>query len=353
MRTLDRLLLHRNAQRLGGVQAILSTGLFIWGVLKGINPLIAFGIVLGTGNLILLAWPKIKRNHERRPSGHPASAQQIDSVTSHTRQHMPSAPTELGTLEVIKETFERSRRRARELVEAEFVAMIDEGERLRGDAFSSNPQWKDFTDWRDPIAEFVGVALGSTEKQRLLEAGTGQPEVQGHIRQVLEWLRTRRDQPESWQLQIDGHELEAAIAARRSDEQASSLTNQLDSLIREGRKLVGELSAPVQPEKLNWVSKVVGGGPPAGWQEKADAFRQRSFDLLEAQHPALLTDFRDGIKKHFAMEREARERREQEGGTDARSGGEKAVALANHERSGPRREVEACLEGLALARKSI
>ncbi len=267
----------------------------------------------------------------------------------------PPTDTPMKALQTIQAMFDEAKRQKLTLIEVELVAMIDEGVRLSGDEFSGNPTLADFDAWRGPIVEFVGTVFGATEKQRLLEVKWNGYEVRDHIAAVLDWLRTLRDRPDSWRVEIDGEEVETAIQARHGNGRAGAetLAHQLDSLIREGRELVSELSSPVQPEKLNWVSKIVGGGPPAEWQEKADAFRQRSMALLEARHPALLTDFRDGMKKHFAMEREAREQREQESRADTRPDGEKMLALANYERSGPRREVEACLEGLALARKSI
>ncbi len=133
----------------------------------------------------------------------------------------------MSALQMIQDMFDKADRRKCEMVEAEFVAIINDGERLQGDAFSGNPQWGDLTAWRDPIVAFVDFALGETEKQRLLEAGRGQSEVRGHIREVLDWLRERRDNPDKWEsrvAQLDGPELDAAIEARRRLPSANQLT---------------------------------------------------------------------------------------------------------------------------------
>ena len=161
----------------------------------------------------------------------------------------------------------------------------------------------------------------------------------------------RRDHRDTWQAQlsgIDGPDLEAAINARRD---GLPLAAQIDNMIREGRDLVSELSAPIQPEKLNWVAKIEAGTPPSAWQGKADVFRQGAHDLLEQRHPALLADYREGCNYYI------RESPESDGlgdpSADTRSDAEKTLALANYERQEPAREVKACLEGLARARKSI
>ncbi len=223
-------------------------------------------------------------------------------------------------------------------------------------------------DWREKTTDFVGKTLGSGQRAAFRAASVGS-DAMIRLEAEEKFLAdlARNLTPSS--IRVNEEEFLAAREIRRRSlatkfldydhfrapgaPPPANLAGQLDSLIREGKELVAELSTPVQPERLNWVSKIKGGGPPAEWQEKADAFRQRSMDLLEARHPALATDLRDGVKKHFEMEREAKEKREREAKADTRSDAEKTLALANFERSGPRREVEAWLEGLALARKSI
>jgi hypothetical protein len=221
-------------------------------------------------------------------------------------------------------------------------------------------------DWREKTTGFIAAVLGSANRAAFKASATGTDTLERldsegrflvDLAQKLTPDAVRTNEEETLEARDKRRRHEAAKFLKydnyRPPGAPPPLADELDSLIREGKELVAELSIPVQPERLNWVSKIVGGGPPAEWQEKADAFRQRSMDLLEARHPALVTDLRDGVKRHFEMEQEAKEKREREAKADTRSDGEKMLALANFERSGPRREVEAWLEGLALARKSI
>ncbi len=252
-------------------------------------------------------------------------------------------------MRMIREMFERAERRKRDLVETEFVVVIEEGGNLEGNAFSGDPQWGDFTAWRDPIAEFVGATLGATEKQRLLEAGAGQPEVRNQIQEVMNWLRERRDHPDAWEAHlagIDGPEIEAAIRARRD---GLPLATVIDSMIREGRELVTELSTPVQFKREKGVLRIDGGEPSTGQQERADAFRQRAVDLLVAQSSALLVDYRDGCNDYIRRSHRGGEKAETL--ADRNSDAEKMLSFANAERRTAAWEVEVCLEGLARVRK--
>ena len=130
----------------------------------------------------------------------------------------------------------------------------------------------------------------------------------------------------------------------------ADLPAQIDDLMREGMNLVKELEAPVEPRKVDGGWKVEGSDAPDAWWEKADDFQQRIRALLTQQHPALLTDFRDGYNGHLKKERKAKK---PDPADDARSDAEKILGLANYERSGPRRVVEANLEGLAAARHRL
>jgi hypothetical protein len=132
----------------------------------------------------------------------------------------------------------------------------------------------------------------------------------------------------------------------------ADLGGQLDSLMREGVDLVAELNEPVQPEKTTGGWKLEGGDAPDEWWDKADDFAKRIRELLIERHPALLTDYRDGYNAHVKKERKD-DQKTSNPAEDKRSTAEKMLGLANFERSGPRRVVEACLEGLAAARHRI
>lgn len=261
---------------------------------------------------------------------------------------------------------EMGAREDRESIVAEFVTMIEEGKKLCEGEFVGDPPWLHYGHWRKGILDFVGSVLGDAERQRLLEVEPAGSMPRDHIVPVMDWLRERRDNPDSWTPKLWSDDLAAAISKRYETQRdagsngnatqhqpSESLAVRLDSMMREGMGLVTEFSVSVQPEKKNGVWKVSGGDAPKEWWDQAADFQQRIRDLLQAEHPALLTDFRDGCNSHLQKEREARERRKQDASPDSRSAPDKMLDLASHERSGPRREVEAFLEGLATARKSI
>jgi hypothetical protein len=253
-------------------------------------------------------------------------------------------------LQRVQGMLDAANRRMLALIEAELVEIIDEGVRLRGDEFSGNPTWAEFDAWRGPTVVFVEAVFGKAEKQRLLEVESNGSEVRDHVASVLEWLRALRDRPESWQVQIDGPEAEAAIKARRRPLLSEALT----SLMQEGINLVAELSASVEPEATeDGVVKVSGGDPPKEWQDKADTFRQKAWNLLAGHHPALLKVYEDACNAEIQKAREARVTSDQTEAATRRSGLEKALYLANRQQGGPKWEVEITLDGLSAARLQL
>jgi hypothetical protein len=139
--------------------------------------------------------------------------------------------------------------------------------------------------------------------------------------------------------------------SRASGPPPADLADQLDSLMREGIDLVAESNVPVAPEQTGGGWKLEGGDAPDEWWEQTDDFTKRIRELLIERHPALLTDYRDDYNAHVKKERE--EQKEREPAEDKRSTAEKMLDLANFERSGPRRVLEASLEGLAAARHRL
>jgi hypothetical protein len=121
--------------------------------------------------------------------------------------------------------------------------------------------------------------------------------------------------------------------------------------MREGISLVDELNVPVAPVKIEGGWKLEGGDAPDDWWDKADDFTRQVREALIEHHPALLTDYRDGYNAH--VKKEGTDRSKRDPSQDKRSTAEKMLALANYERSGPRRVVEASLEGLAAARHAL
>lgn len=125
----------------------------------------------------------------------------------------------------------------------------------------------------------------------------------------------------------------------------------VDALMREGINLVDELNVSVEPVRTDGGWRLDGGGAPDEWWDRADDFAKRIRQLLIDRHPALLTDYRDGYNAHVKKER--KEHKEDDAAEDTRSTPEKMLDFANFERSGPRRVVEASLEGLASARHRL
>lgn len=130
-----------------------------------------------------------------------------------------------------------------------------------------------------------------------------------------------------------------------------SLASELDNLAREGIALVAEMNEPVTPEPVEGGWKLEAGNAPDDWWEKADGFSQRIRDLLWERHPVLLKDYAGGYNAHIREERKKQKEATPE--PDARPFREKLLDLANYERSGPRRVVEASLDGLHAARHRI
>lgn len=144
---------------------------------------------------------------------------------------------------------------------------------------------------------------------------------------------------------------EKEVSERLSDSSPPplDLAEQIDTFMREGIDLVAEFSESVEPEKTDDGWKLEGGDAPDEWWDKADDFAKRIRKLLLDRRPALLTDYRDGYTGHVKKEREA----DKESEPDTRSTAKKMLDLANYECSGPRRVVEASLEGLAAASHRI
>ncbi|MFL5900274.1 MAG: hypothetical protein ACJ75S_03665 [Solirubrobacterales bacterium] len=371
MQKLDRLLLHPNIQRLGGIQVLVSAVLFTWGTVKGIDPLVAAGVMLFAVNAVLLATQMVRRHQ----GSHRIQANSQPQRESPTAEVVPdrtgpvydsAAVRESGShlgqtdaaMQQVRGMFERARRKKRDLVETEFVAMINEGNALKGNAFGDGAAPSDAVlSWRESVIIFIGFALGDLERQRFLEVEPTSPDIEGTLDVVLDWLRQRRDNPNSWESRVmglNGPELDAAIEARHAGQPSDSLADQIDSLMREGLDLVNEFSAPVEPEQHNGVWKVSGGGAPPEWQTKADAFRERAWELLAKGRPALLWDYRDACNDFLQKQQDAQApRSDQDLARDERSTAEKVLDLATAQRSGPAMEIEACLEGLAVARHRL
>ena len=61
MQILDRLLLNRHVERFRAAFGLLSGGVALWGLVKGVNLLTLVGVVLLVATVVLLAWPKFRK----------------------------------------------------------------------------------------------------------------------------------------------------------------------------------------------------------------------------------------------------------------------------------------------------
>ncbi len=223
-------------------------------------------------------------------------------------------------------------------------------------------------DWRAKTTAFIAAVLGSAQRAAFRGSATGGDDLdclesEGQflcslavnlppdaIRASAAEVRTARAQRRDNQAAgLFSYETPSALETPPSPD----LAEPLDSLMHEGIDLVGELSVPVEPTKANGGWKLEGGDAPDEWWDKADAFTQGIRELLIERHPALLTDFRDGFNGYLKQEREAQRARNADPSQDKRSTAAKMLDLANFERSGPKRVVEASLEGLAAARHRL
>lgn len=348
---LDRLLLHPNIQRLGGVQALLTAGVFAWGVMNGVNPLIVAGVILFAANTVLLVWPRVRRGHQTPGLGPAERRERLDNLLYPPADDRRELGEECATFAMKMRVFNEEQEWRRERTIANSVQEIRE----------ADPDLDPFQARKDAEALFErnveGTYAGALrdEALRLFDQARDKKAIAAKARRLVE-------RPLAFEMGEVPH-LFVALARRldyepitdyspASSPPPADLADQLDSLMRDGIDLVAELSEPVRPEKTEGGWKL-DGGAPFSWWEKADGFSRRIRELLIERHPALLTDYRDGYNAHVKKEREDGKKEKNDPTKDKRSTSEKMLALANYERSGPRRVVEASLEGLARARKAI
>ncbi len=223
-------------------------------------------------------------------------------------------------------------------------------------------------DWRAKVTAFIAAVLGSAQRAAFKGSATSGDDIE-RLEAEGRFLCSLAIKLSPDAIRVSEAEVLTASAQRRDNQAASlfsygtvggpetppppDLAEQLNSLMREGIDLVGELSVPVEPTKAKGGWKLEGGDAPGEWWDKADAFTQSIRELLIERHPALLTDFRDGFNGYLKQERETQKARNADPSESKRSTAAKMLDLANFERSGPKRVVEASLEGLAAARHRI
>lgn len=222
-------------------------------------------------------------------------------------------------------------------------------------------------DWREKTTAFIATVLGPGQRAAFRTVYTGNDPTD-RLEAEAKFLAELARGIEPDAIRIGEAEILSAREARRENRAAqfleydhfrapgapppADLGEQIDALMREGIDLVGELRVAVEPERTKSGIKVSGGEAPAEWQEKANDFREKAWELLAERYPALLTTYRDACNATIEKLREPRRVEVPDSpDRDGRSGLEKALALASFERDGPATEVEITLDGLAAARQ--
>jgi hypothetical protein len=220
-------------------------------------------------------------------------------------------------------------------------------------------------DWRAKTTAFIGIVLGSAQRAAFKAANAGANDLE-RIESERRFLDTLGRGLTASAIRVDEEEFLLARATRRNHEAAAflhyenhrapgapppvDLRRQIDELMRRGMDIVAELSEPAVPtEPTPGVWKLSGGDAPDGWWDKADDFLQECRTLLKAHQPALLKDFEEGFNSKIHESGPTRSDHAVDKGPDA----QRMLALADAERSTPRRVVEATLDGLTGARRRL
>jgi heme exporter protein D len=340
--------------------AMTGLGGFIWAALAGLPAVVValialagltLGVVLAHHALVLR--DRVRRRDEAAKKPHMLGPDERREALDNLFYPPADPRRELGercaNFAIRMSVFNEEMEARREHATARYAHEIRE----------ADPSLDPFQVREDAEAHFerqVEAAYGSEMREQALKLFDEAREREA----IAEKVRRVADSPLAVELG-DVPNLFLAIARRLGDKPIthpwppsnplpSGLPVELDDLMREGIGLVDELSVSAKPEKTNdgnW--KLEGGDAPDEWWEKADDFQKRIRNLLIQHHPALLTDFRDGFNAHLKKEREEKPNPAR----DTRSTGEKMLALANFERSGPKRIVVASLDGLAAARHRL
>ncbi|HST69989.1 MAG TPA: hypothetical protein VLI94_10065 [Solirubrobacterales bacterium] len=361
MRALDRLLLNPHVQRLGGVQALVGAVALAWGLMKGIDPLIAVAGLLCAANLALFVfWPKVKRHLAAADA--PSKATAAKPLGPEERLKImddmfypPADPRrELG--EECRE-FAIKVRVTVEWYEAERISSVDSAAK---EAVAADPDLDMEQAYAD-ARSFVERNLEARYAAELREEGLRLFDQAREQDAILAKYRREVERPNAFALEEVAN-IFRAIARRLGVDvsepepipKAKHLADFLDEMIREGVAIRKELAEPAQLEETEPGNWRLDGGAPEGWWEKADEFRARSWCLLHAERPALLSVQGEGHNSYVRTRRQRDEEdAERPSEPDTRTTSQKMLAFANAERSAPREHMDALLEGLSAARRQL
>jgi hypothetical protein len=190
------------------------------------------------------------------------------------------------------------------LVQAELVAIVDDGHALRPVLPFGDPDVGAYTIWCEATRRFVARVLGAVERQRFDQPGDP-PGVglSGSLSDRLDRLADLRDRPDTWELQVDADDLDTAITERRTISLADRIvmatsgpsfdrTEVARALYRSGSKLL---------RQLPWL-----GGAPTTREEAAEGERLKrekvvewaweAFKILEEHFPGQERKFAPGVR---------------------------------------------------------
>jgi hypothetical protein len=129
------------------------------------------------------------------------------SSSSHGRRY--------GSGAIRQAMVDAARQKAIQDIEHELVTMIEEWRLIRGDAFGET-DYGVYSLWTGKTSDFIGKVLGEVERQRFEgTAGESAPTLRQSAALRIQELERLRDNPDKWQVQLEGQELTDAIQARQ------------------------------------------------------------------------------------------------------------------------------------------
>jgi hypothetical protein len=133
-----------------------------------------------------------------------------------------------------------------------------------------------------------------------------------------------------------------------------SLPGRLDALIREGSKVVTELSEPVQPTETEAGVFAMGLFPEEERWGQALELDEQARELLLDGAPALLDDYAEAANASLRRDREKREAEHENDQQDERLGeAERFARFVNRSYQRPASYARAFVTGIAAARKRL
>jgi hypothetical protein len=188
----------------------------------------------------------------------------------------------------VAESQVRSRAR-NDKIEAELVAIIDEGKALGPSTFQPAEGWGPYKLWADKAGTFIQTVFGDTEGQRYIESYDPPPDsIQRNVDDRLRRLRDLRDRRDTWKPQVDSEELQEAIEKRRSRSFGERIVEANKPKSALGPPNASTKRTPESPERASTSTRTPGGSLVALEREYTNGDR-----MLKACRP--LPTFMHGL----------------------------------------------------------